>query len=285
MAFLYGRKQFENYIISDYDTEYDKYKYESVHTNFCKFALNVSKWSSNYGCRAELGRFPLMCKVFTLCIKYWLRAEQGTPNFIFNKAFQMVKHEKHPYIQGIQHLLCINGFNNIFEEPLYINRNRFGRIFQKTLEDQYIQIWHKKSRNSETLNILNILKDNYKESDYLHKITNVENRTMLTKLRLNQHNLHDCVGRKKNTSRICPLCGQCNESLSHFLISCPKLDTVRLPHFKNFNINLEWWNNLDLSKQLCILLSGELEIRKHFNNVKLISSLYKERKQLLDSSH
>ena len=118
MAFLYGRNNFDNIEFSDYDNDYDDYKYESVHTKYCKFALNVSKWSSNYACRAELGRFPLVCKVSTLCIKYWLRAERGTPNFILNKAFNVVKSEKHPFIQGIHRMLTTNGFNNVFQEPM-----------------------------------------------------------------------------------------------------------------------------------------------------------------------
>lgn len=282
MAFLYGRRSFGNFRLSDYDTDYDEYKYEAVHTSYCKFALNVSKWSSNYACRAELGRFPLVCRVFTLCIKYWLRAEQGTPNFIFNKAFQMNKKENHPYIQGIQQILSINGFSNIFKEPMYIRGNKFGKIFQKTMEDQYVQFWNNKARHSEVLKILYDLKVNtYEQSNYLYKITNIADRNLLTKLRIDQHDLQDCIGRKKNISRICPLCEQSNETLSHFLIVCPILESVRLSHFQKLKNSLEWWNNLDASKQVALLLSGEQDINRNSIHIKLLTSMYKKRKYQL----
>ena len=103
---------------------------------------------------------------------------------------------------------------------LYINKEKFGKIFQRTMEDQYIQMWHQRANNSEILNTLNILKGNkYERSIYLNAITNIQQRTIMTKLRIDQHKLLDCVGRKKNTSILCPLCGENNETLSHFLFT------------------------------------------------------------------
>ena len=49
----------DDVMVRNYDFDFDKLLYEKLHTRFCKFTLNVSKYSSNYACRAELGRYPL----------------------------------------------------------------------------------------------------------------------------------------------------------------------------------------------------------------------------------
>ena len=135
---------------------------------------------------------------------------------------------------------------------------------------------------SEVLKILYDLKVNtYEQSNYLYKITNIADRNLLTKLRIDQHDLQDCIGRKKNISRICPLCEQSNETLSHFLIVCPILESVRLSHFQKLKNSLEWWNNLDASKQVALLLSGEQDINRNSIHIKLLTSMYTKRKYQL----
>jgi hypothetical protein len=66
------------------------------------------------------------------------------------------------------------------------------------MEDQYVQFWNNKARHSEVLKILYDLKVNtYEQSNYLYTITNIADRNLLTKLRIDQHDLQDCIGRKK----------------------------------------------------------------------------------------
>ena len=76
----------EDVAVRNYDIDCDKLMYEKLHTRYCKFTLNVSKFSSNYACRAELGRYPLCFKMWNLCIQYWLRLENGTNNPILNET-------------------------------------------------------------------------------------------------------------------------------------------------------------------------------------------------------
>ena len=53
--------------------------------------------------------------------------------------------------------------------------------------------------------------DNYRCEDYLHQVTNIRHRNIMTKLRLSNHRLAIETGRhmrpyQKPSERICPLC-------------------------------------------------------------------------------
>ena len=47
----------DDVMVRNSDFDFDKLLYEKLHKRFCKFTLNVSKYRSNYACRAELGRY------------------------------------------------------------------------------------------------------------------------------------------------------------------------------------------------------------------------------------
>ena len=51
-----------------------------VQDNFIKFTLNLSKNCSNFISRSEVGKFPLIVKIWTQMVKYFLRLCQGTNN-------------------------------------------------------------------------------------------------------------------------------------------------------------------------------------------------------------
>ena len=60
----------ENYTISNFDSNFER-----IQTRFCKYVFNISKFASNHGIRAELGRYPLSIVTETKLIKYWHRLE------------------------------------------------------------------------------------------------------------------------------------------------------------------------------------------------------------------
>ena len=130
------QKVYSNACLRNYDIKYNNLTYEKVHTKYCKFALNVSKCSSSSACMAELGRFPLSFKIWTLCIKYWLRLENGTDNVIVKNAMLCVKNEKHEWLQNIKYILQLNGFGNRWNNPIVSHHaylDRFALSFLKRL--------------------------------------------------------------------------------------------------------------------------------------------------------
>jgi hypothetical protein len=214
----------------DVDWDYDRLPYEKVQTNYCKFALNVSKYAGNEACRGELGRYPLCHKIWTLAIKYWLRMEHGSPNLFLNKAYQCVKTENHQWVQSIKCLLYRNGFGYVWENPHCVQIKSFGRIFQARLDAQYEQKWYEKISSSNRYEELSFLNDRYEIRSYLQTVENIEIRNTFTRLRCDMNKLQMCVGRTQNIpreKRICPLCNTGTETVEHFLLDCQAYDNDR----------------------------------------------------------
>ena len=68
-------------------------------------------------CMAEMGRYPLSFKIWSLSIKYWMRLANGTNNVLQNNAFQTVKEENHEWLQNIKYLLNLHGFGKQWNKP------------------------------------------------------------------------------------------------------------------------------------------------------------------------
>ncbi len=99
---------------------------ERVQTNYCKFALGLSKYASSEACAGELGRLPLRNRVHSLAVRYWLRVEQGTPNTLLNATFDCAKLEFYPWMQDIRHLLYSNGLGYVWQDPASIRPKQFS---------------------------------------------------------------------------------------------------------------------------------------------------------------
>ena len=81
----------------------------------------------------------------------------GQKNVILNEAFKTCVNLNSEWLQGIQSLLCVNGFGNIWLDPHSANGETFHKIFQQRLRDQFVQISHSKLSNSSRFITLGIL--------------------------------------------------------------------------------------------------------------------------------
>ena len=76
---------------------------------------------------------------------------------------------------------------------------------------------------------------------YLPTVTDVRNRVMLTKYRLNAHSLAIETGQHKKSwlakeERLCQQCVEATvETEQHFLLHCPKFKNFRLVYFSKFS--------------------------------------------------
>ena len=244
-----------NASLRNYDTETDKQPYEKLHTKFCKYALGVSKFSSNHACRAELGRFPICFKMWKLCLQYWLRLENGTDNIILNQAYQCNKEENHYWYQSIKYLLCINGLGNIWYCPPIGNTysiKRNGNILRKRLEEQYIQHSDTKCLSSDIYNTLSFLHDSYRCSQYLSDVKNVIIRANITKLRIGDIKLNYYTGLRLHKSKTCEMCNNnAEETVEHFILNCTKYEEARsilIQKLSQLHINFPVMNTVEKMK-------------------------------------
>ncbi len=206
---------------------------EKVHTNFLKFVLNVSKFTSNDAVRYELGRHPIENRILYSVIKYWLRMAQGTQNHILNKAYECSMQSNLNYIQSIKSILYSNGYGYVWEYPQSVLAKPFARVFLNRLNDQFQQklFSHiKASRRFETLTLLKPAKD-LRQSDYLCAIHDLEARNIITKIQLDTNCLRSCRSRRKSSpadnGEECNLCHGGRKSVTHFVLTCPYFEPER----------------------------------------------------------
>ena len=221
---------------------------EKVQTDFCKRALNVSKYASNLAVQGELGKFPLCNTTKSLVIKYWLRLCNGTKNTILNQAYAENVDRNLEWYQGIQYLLCVNGFNNVWLNPLTVNGDNFHKYFRQRLNDQYVQNWNQKMTHSSRFSAMHMIQENYVMSKYVKTIRDPEVREIYTRLRIDLNYLASSRAQLKYYAGAeikCPLCNTETESVCHFLFKCVNFKSIREdllsrviltdPSFKNFS--------------------------------------------------
>ena len=64
----------------------DNLPLEKLHLRFCKQILEIHSKGSNYGCRSELGRFPLSINIYCKLLKYWFCLVSSETNTVIYKA-------------------------------------------------------------------------------------------------------------------------------------------------------------------------------------------------------
>ena len=153
---------------------------EKVHHDFCKKSLNISKYASNMAVQAELGRNPVMNSAKSFAVKYWLRLKSGTRNNVLNEAFDECSRNKHEWMQGIQSLLCENGFDNVWINPESVNKDTFHKVFRERLNDQHIQKLNAKINESNRFKTLQILYNDHKLKRYITIVRDPEEREIYT---------------------------------------------------------------------------------------------------------
>ena len=67
---------------------WDKSQPETFHLEFCKNILGVNRSCPNIGCRAELGRFPLLFNIQKRSAKFWHHLKYSEPDRYHHTAAQ-----------------------------------------------------------------------------------------------------------------------------------------------------------------------------------------------------
>ena len=249
-----------NAISTNYNVKLDTLNYEKTHNMYCKFALGVNRYSSNHACRADLGRFQVSFKLWTLCIKYWLRLESGNCNNILTNAYKSVKEEGHTWLENIKYLLFTNGYGNIWENAkLHSSRDelieRTSYMFNKRLKDEYIQYFNAKCRESDIYNHISKFIDSYDYKPYLCNVTNPVIRSIICKLRVGNNKLNFYTGTKFNSSKLCSGCDlNTEERVKHIILYCSKYSNYRNSFVNSLSSDIPWYS-FDENKKLNFILN------------------------------
>ena len=249
-----------NYTISNF-TEKESHV-EKIHHDFCKKALNISKYASNTAVELELGRFPVSNVAKGLMIKYWLRLNAGTGNMLLNEAYSECKNNYYDWLQGIQFLLTTNGFGNVWNDPTSVNKENFHHYFRQRLNEIHIQNCESKISNSNRFSTLQILDAEFKMQNYILRVTDPEKREIVTRLRIDLNILSTCKGQLDRQQDLCPLCRVEPESVSHFILKCDRNSAIRTHFFDMIS-----------AKDISFALKSDQNKLKYFLNIECPNEL------------
>ena len=177
-----------------------------------------------------MGRFPITHKAWGQSIKDWVRLESGTGNKLLNEALYQTKRDSQEWIQSVEHMLCTNGFRDVWMNPGCYDLRCFHKAFIERLNDQYRQSITSTLRSSSRFRTVSALKDDVHISKYLTCIQNPDIRLFFTRLRIDMNCLATCKTKKKSTQgrAVCPMCYQGSETVEHFLLNCKQFHDIRL---------------------------------------------------------
>ena len=219
--------EFSNYVdvpISDSDKEY---------LRFCKSALNTSKYASNSATCFELGVKPIDNKMHGLAIKYWLRLENGTCNYLLNEAYKENKNGKFEWSQNIMALLFKNGYGYVWQNPSHVDPFSFHKEFRERLDVQFVQNLTDKIETSTRFDLLKTIlnKDSeFKTQPYITIIKNPTVREIFTRLRTDINILESCKSKigSSPSGGCCTFCPtQDLETPYHTIFICDKFANIR----------------------------------------------------------
>ena len=86
---FYKQEQHPNLTHREPNMDTKHYKYDRVRDDYCKFTMNLTRYSSTEACKPELGRFPVSNKIWSMVAQYWTRMEQGKPYPLVNEVFDI----------------------------------------------------------------------------------------------------------------------------------------------------------------------------------------------------
>ena len=98
---------------------------EKFYSNYYKYALGISKYSSSTLNLSELGRHPIRIRATVLrSIMYWLRFEHGPESTMLNNAFVSMKAENSKWLNKVEYLLWKIGLRGVWLNPHHWDKKK-----------------------------------------------------------------------------------------------------------------------------------------------------------------
>lgn len=239
---------------------------EKVNLKFCKFVLGISKKSVNIAARAEISQYPVDVYIKLQVLKYLARISNNNNNPLLVDAYHLSKclHSKGSYswYSFAENICSYNKIDMKDIENIDYKKEKcsFSKTIKNQLQENYEQLFFQKMKSltdNNKLFLYSKVKTKYTTDPFLSD-TNFENRRLLVKMRISDHNLEIETGRYNKISREHRICKNCNqnriEDEEHFFFHCSKNEELRkelLDNIKQIHPNVkDIDNNILLTKIL-----------------------------------
>jgi hypothetical protein len=212
---------------------------ESVHLFACKRLLNVSVKTPNTMVYGELGRYPLYIDSALCTLRYWFKLKEMHLVRLPKQAFVQDKNcnlvNKHSWFNSVKNCLDMFGFSEVWMNDGVGDVKLFLKVFKERMIDCYKQDWFAKLSDSDRFLTYRSFKSTLQPEKYLHDLTIAKFRRVFVWFRLGV-NVLNVNNRYNHRSKLCPFC-EAVEDERHFLLKCPKYNTLRekymLKHSRN----------------------------------------------------
>ena len=212
-------------------------KTDTLHRNFLKYILGVSKSCPNLAIYGETGELPLSLKAFRMLINFWYRIYNQSEETLAKKALLENIALRTNWIKTVEKILGSFEMTDVTQTPM-----AFKTKANLSMQSKYTEFWYKNLNEdtSSRLVFYKKIKNEFKLEDYLN-IPSFENRKAIAKIRCSDHPLEIERGRHKKIpreNRICKICPLNEvESEDHFLSKCTFYIRYKPKHNLSFNTN------------------------------------------------
>ena len=219
---------------------------EVIHTNFCRWILNVKKSTNLSALYGELGRVPFIIQRKFNMIKYWVKLLKSNDSFLPKKMYRILKDDADSgnsyngsnWASYIKSLLDNLGLSYIWLQQGEIDIPL--QLIKQRIFDHYYQTWYTDINNYNRLITYARFKHEFHRENYLDFIANKKYKVALTRFRLSSHDLRIERGRYENIARAERICKCCNMSMIeneyHFFM--PSLCRITKKIFESIFLSL-----------------------------------------------
>ena len=257
---------------------------ERVHLSFMKQLLGVRRQTNTSAVYLELNTVPLLLHARKSAVKNWDRIRQNRCNSLLIATYEEAVRENLQWISSIKHLFGSSGLLEVYhsQEEATEEKSTPWNLLLIRLTEQFHQLAMEDiNKEGGKLQLYKILKTTPHHEKYLSDIQNIRHRTAMTRLRLSSHNLNIETGRHTGTDRadrLCTLCKNGIEDETHFLITCPMYEDLRLTHLSDFSHILTDNTKSDHEKATMLLKNENIK-----PIAKFVYNAFETRGILLDS--
>ena len=252
---------------------------ENVQLRIYKEILGVQRQTCNIGVLLELGEIPITIYAQKNCINNYFRIK--TLKQVNNITAAVLKSSELQPLGWYVITECVLQGIGIGISENRLCRNAFIRMKDIFHQEAFALI----NRDSSKLRTYSKVKTNIGIEKYLLSNLEIEERTIITKLRLSNHDLMIEKGRHQNihkTRRFCPFCPNQIETEEHFVLQCHQYAIFRNNLYVQIANLLPLFLTLEENEKFLCLLKNEKLINllgayllKTFNCRKFLTEKHK----------
>jgi hypothetical protein len=243
---------------------------DCLHLKFCRYVLQVNRFSEKNSILAEIGRYPILINQISAFAKFFFRISQSQNMVLLRKAFGISNSMNDGLVSIYNRLIDNIPFDDqMFNVNIQLKTRikRVGSIVQLYLKNSFKNVCIKTIANNDgKLIMYKNIKKVFRTEKYLLINMKFECRRAISRIRLSSHKFPIELGRKQGISRenrICPLCssGEIGDEF-HICMVClnPKLTKLRNMFLNKVNNLIQQSTNIDKQSQWYILLNSTDEI-------------------------